>query len=105
VILNSMVPFSYLCLLPYFSNLKKGKGRGYRAITKISLISYSMYLINLNIVYWIMVKNIPWSIVNAGPIITPYLNFLAFWVFTITLSIGLYKYYEVPMMSFRDKKT
>gem|GEM_PF-6451584 len=47
---------SILMMLPYFSDLKDGKGGLYRAITKISIISYSMYLLHLTIVLGSIVK-------------------------------------------------
>jgi len=100
----SVICFATLLLLPYLSAFKDGKGFVYKCITYISLISYSMYLINLSIVRVWILGNIDWSYVSS---INGYLfvgfRYLLFWFLTIFFSILLYKNFEVPMMSVRDK--
>jgi len=105
VVMYSLLSFAFLCLLPYFNQLKRGKGKFYKSITCVSLISYSMYLLNLNIVYWVIVQNLPWELIPVRATIIAYFKFLVFWLITGALSTLLYKYYEVPMMSLRDRKT
>ena len=47
-----------LMMLPFLSNWKNGFGRVTKFITFFSLISYSMYLVNLNVVTNMLIKNI-----------------------------------------------
>jgi peptidoglycan/LPS O-acetylase OafA/YrhL len=100
----SIVSIATLCLLPYLSNLKSGKGFIYKCITYISLISYSMYLINYVLVKFWIINVIDWSYIES---INGYLFIVAryfmYWFFTITISILIYKYFEVPMTKLRDK--
>ncbi len=91
-----------LLTLPFLSNLKKGKGFLYRSITVISLISYSMYLINLGIVKKIIMKNIS-AYEPIATSIDGLLEYGTFWSITILLSILLYKYYELPTTRLRDR--
>ena len=91
-----------LLLLPYLNELKEGRGRIYKTITYVSLISYSMYLINLSIVRHWIIGNMDLSNVNIYLAII--IKFALFWTFTIVLSILLYKYFEIPTTRLRDKK-
>ena len=93
-----------LCLLPFLSNLKSGKGYVYKLITYISLISYSMYLTNLSIVNDWILKNIDWSLLqNFNGYIYLITRYSLFWILTVLLSILIYKYFEIPIMNLRDK--
>ena len=102
----SLMSFAILLILPYFNSLKYGKGILYKLLTYISIISYSMYLTHYSLVkYWI-IFNIPW-----GKIVYYNFNFVrytlqysCYWVFTIALSILLYKYFEVPTTKLRNHK-
>lgn len=69
-----------------------------KLVTKISLISYSMYLVNLAVVSQVIMKNFPPEnkLQNA-------LWYLGFWFFTITISHLIYTYFEKPMMNLREK--
>ncbi|MAL59283.1 MAG: hypothetical protein CMC14_04470 [Flavobacteriaceae bacterium] len=99
--LNSMAT---LLVIPLLSTIQTGKGFVYKAVTYISLISYSMYLINLMLVREWIVFNINLDFVAS---IHGYLflivRYFLFWFLTITLSILIYKYFEVPMTSLRDR--
>lgn len=94
-----------LFLLPYLSTLKSGKGILYKVITYISLISYSIYLINSNLMRWI-INSIDWMPLEQfngyAFLLTRY---FVFWFLTILISLLLYKYFELPMMNLRDKKS
>tara|TARA_R110002074_G_scaffold14788_1_gene51047 strand:+ start:151191 stop:152309 length:1119 start_codon:yes stop_codon:yes gene_type:complete len=93
-----------LLILPFLSNLKTGKGFIYKSLTYISLISYSMYLINYVIVkYWI-IGIIDWSYLESiNGYVFIIVRYFMYWFFTIVLSILIYKYFEVPMTKLRDK--
>lgn len=91
-----------LFILPYLSTIRKGNGMAFYVITYISLISYSMYLINLSLVQKWILGSINFSAMGADfGLITKY---ILFWTLTILISILIYKYYEVPMTKLRDKK-
>ena len=93
-----------LCLLPYLSGLKTGKGFVFKAMTYISLLSYSMYLINLTLVQKWILANIDWSVlVKFNGELFLYLRYSLYWALTIIISILIYKYFEVPIMNSRDK--
>lgn len=96
----SLNAFATLLLIPYLSSVTTGSGRLYKTITYISLISYSMYLINFSIIMvWIM-GNLP----SEGFPFIFVLRYGIFWLLTITLSILLYKYFEIPTTKLRDRK-
>jgi peptidoglycan/LPS O-acetylase OafA/YrhL len=96
----SVNAFATLLLIPYLSSVHNGSGAAYKMVTYVSLISYSMYLVNFSIVMvWIL-----GSLPSGG---FPYIfivKYCAFWLLTIVLSILLYKYFEVPTMKLRDRK-
>jgi peptidoglycan/LPS O-acetylase OafA/YrhL len=101
----SVTSLATLFLLPFLSNLKTGSGVLYRGITMISLISYSMYLLNLTIVQNIIIKEIiPWDYLSGMKYLTEIFQYTAYWIFTIVGSIIIYKYYEIPLTRLRDKK-
>ena len=100
----SFTSLGTLFLLPYLSLLKTGKGLFYRIITYISLISYSMYLVNLKIVKKWILSAIDIKILQTfDTSLYLGLRYLLFWLFTIIISILIYKYFEVPMTNLRDK--
>lgn len=89
-------------LIPFLSSIKEGSGIVYRGITKISLISYSMYLLNLNVIQYNIIKWFPWSD-NPEKLVSIYaLNYVIYWILVLGLSTLLYKYFELPMMRLRD---
>lgn len=99
----SLVSLATLLVIPFLSEIKKGKGKIYAALTRISLISYSMYLVNLTLVQELIFK----AMYKIWPLnyseLTPLFYFALVWVFTIFISILLYKYFEVPTTKLRDK--
>lgn len=95
-----------MIMLPFFSNWKVAKNKITSFITFISLISYSIYLVNLNIVIYILIKFV-WNdnLLNrhtTGPDwVTEY---ILFWMCTISISFLTYKLIEVPFMNLRKKE-
>ncbi len=85
-------------LLPKFDSLKTAPPIITKIFTHISLISYSMYLINLALVSEIIRDNFP----PRGPH-TALALYGVYWFVVITVSTVLYKYYEKPIMDLRDK--
>lgn len=83
-----------LFVLPYLSDLKSGKGSLYQLITFISVISYSMYLLNLNFVQVVVLGNI-----DLGSF-----NYIAYWAITIIAAALMYRFVEVPFLNLRKKE-
>lgn len=100
VISFSLHAIATLLLMPYLSDLKKGEGLVFSLTTYISLISYSMYLLNLTIVQTWIIDNINFG--NLNQFVANGLRYTIFWLATVGLSIVVYKYYEVPMTKLRD---
>ncbi len=86
-------------LLPYADSIKRFKTYFGKAMTHISLISYSMYLINLSCVVQLINKNFPITSPADGSI-----KYAIFWFTVIVSASLLYYFFERPMMNLRDKK-
>lgn len=92
-----------LLLIPYLSEIKKTTNVYlHKFVTYISLISYSMYLLNLSIVKIWILDNI--QIVNINADFVVIIKYFLYWFLTITLSILIYKYFEIPTTKLRDNK-
>lgn len=90
-----------LMLIPLADSLKQGKGGFWtKAITHISLVSYSMYLTNLLIirvfVHFVKPRYAPSPTLEQ-------VEYVGFWLFTIGLSTLIYKYFEKPLMDLRER--
>lgn len=99
----SLISIATLFLLPYLSELKTSKGFLYKPITYLSLTSYSMYLLNLSIVQRWILDNIPWHNYLSNGYIILISKYGLYWVLVVGLSILIYKYFEIPMTSLREK--
>jgi len=99
-----LISLGTLFLLPFLSTYKRKEGRMYRTITIMSLISYSMYLINLSLVknsflpFVMQLAPVAWT--GLGMEIFTY---MVYWAITIVGSILIYKYYEAPFTKLRDR--
>jgi peptidoglycan/LPS O-acetylase OafA/YrhL len=95
----TLLSIGAMCLLPLADSIKsyRFKWLGH-AVTHISKISYSMYLVNLALVAQVIMKNFrPETNQEA------WLLYSVFWTVTIGLSTFLYYFFEKPMMSLRDR--
>lgn len=91
---------SIVFLLPYLSLLKKGSGIVYKALSYISLISYSLYLLHYTLIRYCIIEQL-----TAG-IDIPYMNIVKFvlvWLLSFLLATIMYLYIEKPSMSLRNK--
>jgi len=94
----------FLCLFPYITDLTTGNGFIYRTITKVSIISYSLYLLNYTFVKFYVIGYLNKHLFKSlSGYYLMFCQYSAFWIFTILLSILLYKYLEKPAMALRDK--
>lgn len=85
-------------MLPFINSIQNFKTILGKIITHISMISYSMYMLNLSISL-IIVHNYQYF----EKISELYL-YLFYWISTIALSTLLYFFFEKPMMELREKK-
>lgn len=99
VIYFSITPISAMLLLPFAQSIRSAAGMGAKAITHISKISYSMYLLNLAIVAEVIRDN--FQPLNGMHGIMKY---VIYWVIVLIGSTLLYKYFETPIMGLRDRK-
>ena len=95
---NWIVSFCILLLFPKADSIKQGKTRFSKWITHLSLVSYSMYLINFGIVCQVITTNFM-PLTPTSSIIT----YILYLIIVIGLSTLIYKYYEKPMMDLRDR--
>jgi peptidoglycan/LPS O-acetylase OafA/YrhL len=99
----TLMSIGILFLLPKLSSIKTGKGLPYRSITLISIISYSMYLLNhrIDVVIEALFKKAGADLsVNAAAGIAAY---IVFWLVSIGSSYLLYSYFEKPMTRLRER--
>jgi peptidoglycan/LPS O-acetylase OafA/YrhL len=85
-------------LLPKFDSMKSAPILLRKIITHISLISYSMYLINLALVAEVIQTNFP----PNGPL-SAWMLYFIYWFIVITASTLIYKYFEKPIMDLRER--
>lgn len=84
-------------LLPKFSNIRQAPPYVVAFFTHLSLISYSMYLLNMQVANRLTRFFPPENDSEA------WLLYLVYWLLTIAFSTLLYKYFEKPAMQLRDK--
>lgn len=90
--------FGCSLLLPFFDGIKKAPMFITKIITHLSLISYSMYLINLALVSEIIRSNFP-----PNGKFTAWITYIFYWLAVIVCATFIYKYFEKPIMDIRDK--
>lgn len=95
----SIVSIGAMFLLPKADSIQSFNNNFVgRLVTHISIISYSMYLINLSIVIQLLSKY--FEVSTTGEII---LRYSLYWIITIVLSTLIYKFYEKPFLKLRDR--
>lgn len=101
---------SVLFALPFFSDLKSLKSKRITNIfTYISLISYSMYLINLTLIRGIVLPAIlnifglSYGMNHFQNGMLDLLQFFLYWFLTIFISYYIYIFIEFPFMNFRNR--
>lgn len=94
----SVTPLAIALILPWFEGISSSWKRLVAAVTHISKISYSMYLINLALVAQVIGLNYPVT-GNADGI----MKYLIYWGIVIGASSLLYYVVERPILKWRDK--
>ena len=93
----SITPLAIALILPWFEGITSSWKRLVAAVTHISKISYSMYLINLALVAQVIGLNFPVR-GNADGI----MKYISYWVIVIAVSSALYYLVERPILRWRD---
>ena len=98
-----LIGLSMTLLMPYMDGWRTATGSWARfgigrAITHVSLISYSMYLLNLTPIMMTLVDRIPTTSLAVG-----WLKVGLFWTLVLVLSTLLFKYFEKPVTELRDR--
>ncbi len=94
-----------LLMLPFLSSWKTSQGCLGKFITLISIISYSMYLLNLTPIQGILMPALLKQFIDLGfeSFSTPLLQYSLYWLLTMMCSFLLYYGYEKPMTELREK--
>lgn len=96
-----------LLFLPFLSNFKNGKGFVAKLITYISVISYSLYLINYSLLREFIIKDILYNKVlsklHISPINSYLIEYLAYWILLFALSHIMFIFVEHPFIESRKK--
>jgi peptidoglycan/LPS O-acetylase OafA/YrhL len=94
----SITPLAIALVLPWFEGVTSSWKRLIGAVTHISKISYSMYLINLALVAQVFGLNFP---VQGN--LDGIMKYLSYWVIVISVSSALYYFVERPILKWRDR--
>jgi peptidoglycan/LPS O-acetylase OafA/YrhL len=92
------IGLSMMLLVPRMSAWKTQTGWFVGVITHISLISYSMYLLNLSPILGQIISRIPTPSASAA-----YGKLALFWGLSVLLPTLVYRFYEKPMTMLRDR--
>ena len=98
-----VIGLSMMLWLPYMDGWRTASGGWARfgiaqAITHISLISYSMYLLNLTPIMVNIIDRIPTTSPTVG-----WLKIGLFWGLVLSLSTLLFKFFEKPVTELRER--
>lgn len=93
-----------LCTLPFLSEYTiREYSFSAKAITYISLISYSLYLIHYSLVKKLFIDHIFYSFFEGEDLFSIIIKNLFYWCASLLGALLIYKYFEIPTMKLRDK--
>ena len=102
----SIMAIGTALLLPKLSSWRKADGNLVKVVTFVSLTSYSMYLLHMSIVRDLMLPIVMNNIMYVLTGLKEYEPLIAYFFYlllTIILSYLLYRFFEKPMTSLRDR--
>lgn len=97
----SMSSLATLLLLPKLSAWRSGPGAIAKWVTLVSLISYSMYLLHLSAIQGVIFPLYARACTSCAG--NPIITYAFYWTSTFAASYLLYRYFERPMTSLRDR--
>lgn len=92
---------SLACFFPWTENLKSRSKSILNCITYLSLISYSLYLVNYSIILLGLEKMFDIAEMNS---ISKFILIIGYLTLSFLFAHLLYKYYELPIMKIRENK-
>jgi peptidoglycan/LPS O-acetylase OafA/YrhL len=98
-----LMPFAALLVLPFLSSIRNGKGLMFRFFSFISVISYSMYLLNLTPYQEFILPGLDRFLPSPGVWYGDMIRLAGFLTFAIGGSWLLYSFIEKPFMRLRDR--
>lgn len=101
----SITSLATLMLLPALSEFRNGKGPIFRFLTFVSIISYSMYLVNFSLAQLTIIPSLTNTIVlfTTNHLVISIIRYVLYWVLTFALSYLLYQFFEQPVMNLRER--
>jgi len=93
-----LTDFFFAMFLPFFSKIESSPCSFANVFTYISKISYSIYLVNLSLVYIFLKNFLAVSSLNQS-----FFTLFLYWILTFSISSLIYKVWEEPIMEFRYK--
>ncbi|WP_444626177.1 acyltransferase family protein [Flavobacterium columnare] len=99
VLFYPLQSISFLLVLPFFSQIKKGSGLFFNIITTLSYVSFSIYLINYNLVQVHFLNKI--QFLNGTDYKILMLKYFLYLILSVFGGILMYKKIELPFMKMR----
>ena len=99
----SVESFAFLLLIPFFASLKTVKGKIAKAVTVVSIMSYSLYLLNMSFVSLYVCYVVPQGGLTGWWLMA--YKVVVYWVVTLSSATILYLTVEHPFMVIRDRVT
>lgn len=100
----TLFAFGTASLIPELMTLNVRCNSLVRIFSFISLTSYSMYLINLTLVQQLIIGHLPWNLNTNADEGLMFLNYFFFWSLTIGIAAVIYRFFEMPILRYRDRK-
>lgn len=99
IFLCSLLTLGFACFLPFLDSLKVGNPTVEYVATRLSMWSYSLYLVNLPVEY---VLNYLKRSLKFYTLTGNILLLISYWVVSILLSAVIYTFFEKPILKIRD---
>lgn len=101
ILFAPLTSLSILFVFPFLYEWRVRSNYLTRSVTFVSLISYSLYLVHVPIIY--VYKYLAKTFMLPSDLMTTLSVFLALNLISILLASFLYKYFEVPTLAYREK--
>lgn len=102
-----LISLGTLFLMPFLSECRIPSSPVTKVIATTSIVSYSMYLINLTLIQGTLLPiSMKYIFYNISDLTTKMLlEYLLFWIYTLVGSAIIYRFFELPIMNYRDRVT
>jgi peptidoglycan/LPS O-acetylase OafA/YrhL len=103
VIHYSIMPLSCALVLPYFNNIKSYSNYLCRFLIFTSVISYSLYLIHLQVISEFKIPQLLDELLISDKRYTHYFCYASYWLLSFVFAALIYKFYESPLTNLRER--